>query len=106
MVSASESVDRRDFLKSAPIALLGGMIPGIVNGKNEYPMEVVDIHLHLVGESESNGCFVSSRSRRSVQYKFLRKFLVPIVFPFEKCSPYKYVFQSKCFPYPIREPVF
>ena len=75
MVSASESVDRRDFLKSAPIALLGGMIPGIVNGKNEYPMEVVDIHLHLVGESESNGCFVSSRSRRSVQYKFLRKFL-------------------------------
>tara|TARA_B100000315_G_scaffold260825_1_gene325917 strand:+ start:9393 stop:10457 length:1065 start_codon:yes stop_codon:yes gene_type:complete len=68
-------VDRRDFLKSAPLALFGGLIPKVISGHNDYPTEVVDIHMHLVGESESNGCFISSRSRRSVPFKFLRQFL-------------------------------
>mgnify|MGYP006281201747 CR=1 FL=1 len=33
---------------------------------------IIDIHTHLIGLDESNGCFVSSRMRGSILYKYLK----------------------------------
>jgi len=68
-------MNRRNFLKTASIGFLGNLIPGMINAQKNKVSEVVDIHMHLIGESPSNGCYLGPRARKSLSYKMLVPFL-------------------------------
>ena len=68
-------MNRRNFLKTASIGFLGNLIPGMINAQETKVSEVVDIHMHLIGESPSNGCYLGPRARKSLSYKMLVPFL-------------------------------
>ena len=68
-------MNRRNFLKTSSMGFLGSLVPGIINAQKNNVSEVVDIHMHLIGESQSNGCYLGPRARKSLSYKMLVPFL-------------------------------
>ena len=71
-------MQRRQFLKSLPALAAVTAVPwrfaipsGQVNIEN---LEICDIHLHLLALSESNGCYVKPKLRRSMVYNLVNLF--------------------------------
>ena len=65
---------RRDFFKSLSLILAQNVFPlirpfGVPGFDGGEPASVCDIHIHLLGTSEQNGCFVGQKYANSFVYR-------------------------------------
>ena len=72
-------MNRRDFLKSLCVSALYGLMPyslrGLARESNSSAYQICDVHIHLIGISPQNGCYVSPNFQQSFVYKLQELFI-------------------------------